>query len=185
MNRYTLNARPSLLAVPPMARLGRIKRSYVMATGPAPTGASNDPTYLRAQESESTRRSTDELEAWARRAAAASGFGEAAAGTPVERSAPDSMKLAVAARVHRSAALPDVVAAVIAALSAAARRRLAAWQRARDELATARALRGLDQRTLRDIGLDASEARSVAAELAGGTERTRIHALMTLRNLAI
>jgi uncharacterized protein YjiS (DUF1127 family) len=78
-----------------------------------------------------------------------------------------------------------VIAAVFAALAASTRRAIAAWRRARDERATVHALRHLDSRTLRDLGLDASEIGSVAAELAGGVERTRVGALMTLRYLAL
>jgi uncharacterized protein YjiS (DUF1127 family) len=101
------------------------------------------------------------------------------------RPLPDSMQLAMAARARRFAILSEAVAVVYFALAGAVRRSLAAWRKARDEQATYRALRRLDQRTLHDIGLDPSETRSVAAELVGGAERTRAHALMALRNLAI
>ena len=183
MNHQTLNARPTLSATRPVMHLGRIKRSYATAAGVAPQAASNDSRY-QSERAESNR-PTGELEAWARRAGAASGFGEASTGAVDARPLPDAMQLANAARAHRSATLPAVIQAVIAASSEAVRRGLAEWRRARDEQATFRALRALDQRTLHDIGLDSSETRSVAAELAGGADRTRIHALMTLRNLAI
>ena len=41
---------------------------------------------------------------------------------------------------------------------------------------TYHALSGLDARTLRDLGLDHSELASLAAELAGDAEPTRVHA---------
>jgi len=50
---------------------------------------------------------------------------------------------------------------------------LAAWKRQRQEQETRRALQLLDRRTLRDLGLDASEILSVAAEAAGTAERQR------------
>jgi uncharacterized protein YjiS (DUF1127 family) len=48
------------------------------------------------------------------------------------------------------------------------------WRRAR---ATYAALRELDARALRDIGLDPSEIVSVCAEIAGDAPATRIHTL--------
>lgn len=108
------------------------------------------------------------------------------ASAPAEtRAAPDAMQLALLARAHRSASLAEIVTALVSALAAAARDGLKSWLRARSERETYRALSALDARTLRDLGLDASEVRSVAAELAGATEPTRAHALMKLRFLAI
>jgi uncharacterized protein YjiS (DUF1127 family) len=101
------------------------------------------------------------------------------------RAAPDATQLALLARAHRSASLAEIVTALMSALAAAARDGLKAWLRARDERATYRALSALDARTLRDLGLDASEVRSLAGELAGAIEPTRVYALMKLRFLAI
>jgi uncharacterized protein YjiS (DUF1127 family) len=50
---------------------------------------------------------------------------------------------------------------------------LAAWKRQRQTHETRRALQRLDPRTLRDIGIDASEILSVACEASGVTERQR------------
>jgi uncharacterized protein YjiS (DUF1127 family) len=185
MNHRTLKARPTLSVTRPVMHLGRIKRSYTtagsLATQVASKAASNDSHYPK----DKPNQATDELDAWARRAGAANGFGEAISATVDLRPLPDSLPLAIEARTHRFATLLKVVRVVIASLSEAVRRDLAAWRRAREEHATFRALRALDQRTLHDIGLDSSEVRSAASELAGGADRTRIHALMTLRNLAI
>jgi uncharacterized protein YjiS (DUF1127 family) len=98
---------------------------------------------------------------------------------------PDATEAAASARAARSASLWEIIAVVTEALRALARRAISAWRRQRDERATYRALHALDRRTLHDIGLDSSEARSVAAELAGGADRTRVQALMTLRYLSI
>ncbi len=101
------------------------------------------------------------------------------------RAAPDATQLALLARAHRSASLAEIVVALVSALAATVRDWRKSWQRARDERDTHRALSALDARTLRDLGIDASEVRSVAAELAGGAESTRAYALMKLRFLAI
>ena len=55
----------------------------------------------------------------------------------------------------------------------AARRLLVRWRQRRDAARTATALRALDRRALRDLGLDRSEVDSVAAETSGGAARTR------------
>ena len=47
------------------------------------------------------------------------------------------------------------------------------------------ALSELDARTLKDIGFGNHEASSIAAELAGRAERTRIQALRSLREFAL
>ena len=187
MNGHTLNARSDPSVTLPKMHLGRIKRSYTPAAVVAPKSASNDPHYQKEKltQLQKAAQPIDELDAWARRAGAASGFGEATTAPSDMRPRPDSSQLYIAARTHRSAALQKVVEAAIAALAGSVRRGLAAWRRARDERATYRALHALDSRTLHDIGLDLSEARSVAAELVGAADRTRVHALMTLRYLAI
>ena len=101
------------------------------------------------------------------------------------RSAPDATQLALLARAQRFASLAEIVAAVVSAFVAKVRGGWESWQRARDERDTYRALSALDARTLRDLGLDASEVRSVAAELSGASEPSRAYALMKLRFLAI
>jgi glyoxylase-like metal-dependent hydrolase (beta-lactamase superfamily II)/uncharacterized protein YjiS (DUF1127 family) len=54
---------------------------------------------------------------------------------------------------------------------------LARWRLARQRARTIEALRDLDARTLRDIGIDQSEIGSIAMELHGAAERTRRRAL--------
>jgi len=53
------------------------------------------------------------------------------------------------------------------------------WLRARQAAATACALKSLDGRLLRDIGLDRSELLSAAAELHGQAERERRHSFVS------
>ena len=50
---------------------------------------------------------------------------------------------------------------------------LAAWKRRQQEHETRCALQLLDRRTLRDIGIDASEILSVACEASGAAEPQR------------
>lgn len=64
----------------------------------------------------------------------------------------------------------------LAAVATAIRQVWSAWKRRGLAAETYHALSGLDARTLRDLGLDRSELASVAAELAGDAERTRVHA---------
>jgi uncharacterized protein YjiS (DUF1127 family) len=160
----------------PLISVGRVKRTYSVAERAAP--ASNDAQYKASATS-------DELNAWARRAAAANGFGDAATPSTRVAPAPDAMHLALAVRAERHAALAEIVAALMTAMNDSIRGLVARWQRIRSERETYRALHALDARTLRDLGMDASELRSVAMEVSGATDPTRAHALMRLKFLAI
>jgi uncharacterized protein YjiS (DUF1127 family) len=82
----------------------------------------------------------------------------------------------------RSANDTDVVpqeaasaAVMLRSVAARVRQLIAAWRRRRDAYATFRSLQAVDARTLRDIGIDASEVRSIAAELSGAASATRRH----------
>lgn len=160
----------------PLISVGRVKRTYSVAERGAP--ASNDAQYKASA-------TNDELTAWARRAAASSGFGDAVTGSPRVAPAPDALHLARAVRAERHAALAEIIAALMTAMNDAIRGVIARWKRIRSERETFRALHSLDARTLRDLGIDASELRSVAMEVSGATDPTRAHALMRLKFLAI
>jgi uncharacterized protein YjiS (DUF1127 family) len=67
--------------------------------------------------------------------------------------------------------------ALLSRLRACVGRPMSAWRRHRVERLNTLALRRLDARLLRDLGLDRSEAGSVACELSGSAERTRLRAL--------
>jgi uncharacterized protein YjiS (DUF1127 family) len=165
----------------PLVSVGRVKRSYAVGATTASAVASNDASYRAAATS------SDELSAWARRASAANGFGEAAETMAPTRAVPavDATHPMLDARAQRYANLFEMVRAATAAAARAARRWVSAWQRRRAEHETFRALRALDARTLHDLGLDASELRSVAMEISGETDPTRAHALMRLKFLLI
>jgi uncharacterized protein YjiS (DUF1127 family) len=159
--------------------VARIKRTYAPQTLARFTAASNDAVYV------TDRDSAAELDGWARRAASANGFGDARADAQVMPESPDAYRLAIDARAARGSSLAAILGTLIAAVHATAHRLYASWSRARSARATYRALSQLDARTLRDLGIDHSEMGSVAAEIAGEADRTRVQALRTLRMLSL
>ena len=83
--------------------------------------------------------------------------------------------------LYRTAGIRDLVADCSKWIVGVTRGLVDAWCRYQLARATYRALRGLDERTLHDIGFHRSEIFSVAAEIGGTVEATRIHALTTSR----
>ena len=178
MNARTLPLEAQGQALVIMNRgVARIKRTYAPQMLARFTAASNDGAYATDRAAE--------LDGWARRAATANGFGDARADAQVMPQGPDAYRLTLEARSERSASLAAILATLAAAVALAVRRLHASWSMARSARATYRALRQLDVRTLHDLGLDRSEMRSVAAEIAGESDRTRIQALRTLRALSL
>lgn len=75
------------------------------------------------------------------------------------------------------------LAATASAIEWFAASALNAWSwycRRRVAAATYESLRSLDDRSLRDLGLDRMELRSAAAEAAGQAERTRLQVLQRI-----
>jgi uncharacterized protein YjiS (DUF1127 family) len=66
---------------------------------------------------------------------------------------------------------------------ARARQVHAAWLRRRQAGHIEVALRGLDAHVLRDLGFASSESESIAAEIVGDAEASRIRCLQTHRGL--
>ena len=93
---------------------------------------------------------------------------------PLATGLPSSFTLATLARQHRSREIARLLAAALAAGTSLAQRLLARWHRAQLQRDTYRTLNELDNRTLRDLGFDRSEILSVAAEIAGTAESTRV-----------
>jgi uncharacterized protein YjiS (DUF1127 family) len=85
-----------------------------------------------------------------------------------------SVSLHYAARRHRLQLLARSIAAALRRVAAVAARMRAQWQRRRKARATYLALSRLDSRTLRDLGFDRSEIQSVAAEISGSADSTRV-----------
>jgi uncharacterized protein YjiS (DUF1127 family) len=119
----------------------------------------------------------DEIESWAQHARAANAFGGLETTETASSARPTSYQLHQAARADRSFTLGEIIVAVIQAAGAIARRAYARHRRRRQARAIYNALHQLDDRTLRDLGFDRSEIRSVAAEVTGEAERTRVRAL--------
>jgi uncharacterized protein YjiS (DUF1127 family) len=134
--------------------------------------AANDADYSGAAE----------LDIWARRTMAANGFGDADVASNDPRGAIDP---GTGTQEHRSAAFWEVCLAIGETIGAAIGRAVARWREYRALRRTYKALADLDERTLKDIGFGPGEAGSIAAELAGRAERTRMQALRTLRYLSI
>ena len=174
----------------PAESFGRIARSTASAT----------PVLLapaRRSANESDIASRELGDASARRALAASGFGDAALrgtdeghkptrhdthlGAPVvvpvgeTPAVPSAMQLEDAARAERSRLLGDIAASIWRPVAQRLRHLLKQARQRRMARATYLALRGLDARTLHDIGLHRSEILSVALELGGAFQATRVH----------
>jgi uncharacterized protein YjiS (DUF1127 family) len=124
-----------------------------------------------------------QIEAYARRAIAANGFGDASVGPTEQPLRLPSVQLYHCARAHRSRQLARIVGTTLRAVAAMARRMYVGWQRSRQAGATYVALHELDARTLRDLGFDRSEILSVAAEVAGNADSTRVRSVQARHGL--
>ena len=90
-----------------------------------------------------------------------------------------------AAKAHCSLVLVSLVIHTIHAGSAIVRQAIARYRQRQQARDLRVALRQLDDRILRDLGINRSEIRSVVAKLTGQAERTRVcpdsHALLKPR----
>lgn len=157
----------------PQPVLGIVKATYRRIDVTVP--AVNDAEFSAAAE----------LDVWARRTFAANGFGDADLAPPSTAPAERATEVRLTAQEHRSASFRQICVAVGETISDSIWRTFARWREYRALRRTYNALADLDERTLKDIGLGAGEAGSIAAELAGRAEHTRMQALRTLRHLSI
>jgi uncharacterized protein YjiS (DUF1127 family) len=84
--------------------------------------------------------------------------------------------------LYKTSGMRELVSDVAQVVAAVSRWLSGRWRQRQQAWATYRALRDLDARTLRDIGLDRSELRSIAAEVGGAIEVTRVHAVHVERS---
>ena len=126
-----------------------------------------------------------EIDAWTRRAAASNGFGDVPAGQRQAAAAngfddsaigdrTSSYDLRRAGSAHRVSVLGDLIVALARSAVGLLRKAAARYRRHRRAAEIRDLLRGLDDRTLRDLGFHRSEIESVAAEATGASARTRM-----------
>jgi len=119
------------------------------------------------------------IDAYARHAAAANGFGDAGLafiGTGTVR------RPAIA---HRPQPLGGFVGRALRAMLDHVATLVADWRRARRASATDAALQSLDDRALHDIGLDRSEISSFAASAGRDGDPTRVRMSQALHGLVV
>jgi hypothetical protein len=85
------------------------------------------------------------------------------------------------AGTHQTYAIGEVVSGTLRAVQAYMRRVAERYRQLQEAHAVYEALDGLDDHTLHDLGFDRSELASVAAELGGIAERTRVRTLLEPR----
>lgn len=119
----------------------------------------------------------EDIESRAQYARAANGLGDLDT-TPAIAARPASYELHQAMRTRRSFTLGEAIVAAIRAAGVIARRAYARYRQRRQAGAFYDALRQLDDHTLRDLGFDRSEIRSVVAEVTGAAEHTRLRVVL-------
>jgi uncharacterized protein YjiS (DUF1127 family) len=156
---------------------GRIGRSSTISrpiVGSPPRTSANDADVAER----------DEDAALALRALAANGFGEAALTRTGDYQDLAVVQLETAARAHRSGGVARFIAAIWHDIRDRLRIALARMERRAQLRATVAALSALDSHTLRDLGFHRSEIPSIAAEIGGQLDATRVRAVQTLRGLS-
>jgi len=122
----------------------------------------------------------DDIEAWARHARGLNGLGgDAEAGAPAASALLSAYELHRAARIERAFTLAEIIAEMVWAVGAFARRAYARYRQRREASALRDTLRQLDDRMLHDLGFDRSEISSVAAEFTREAESTRLRILLS------
>jgi uncharacterized protein YjiS (DUF1127 family) len=122
----------------------------------------------------------DDIEAWARHARGLNGLGgDAEAGAPAASALLSAYELHRAARIERAFTLAEIIAEMVWAVGAFARRAYARYRQRREASALRDTLRQLDDRMLHDLGFDRSEISSVAAEFTREAEGTRLRVLLS------
>src|SRR5262245_5253665 len=92
----------------------------------------------------------------------------------VSATKPGATEMHQVARAYRSYAFGEITVAVVTTMIEGLLEMLARWQQYRQAREIRLALAELDDRTLHDLGLYRGEIGSVAAEMTGTAERTRV-----------
>jgi uncharacterized protein YjiS (DUF1127 family) len=148
------------------AGVARIKRSYASAEPVRGSSACNDAAYGTGRDHAA------ELDGWARRTAAANGFGDVHAKDAASRPGLDAISPSSGMGVARYDGPAAVVGALYDAAVDGACRRFASQARARDARASRLSVQELDSRTAHGLGLGRSAERSVAADHAANVRST-------------
>jgi len=119
----------------------------------------------------------DKSQARALRALAAGGFGNANAAKAALPMRPIAFASGDSPLLYKTAGMRDLIAVAARWVSTAVWRYVDAWRRRQQVRATYLALCKLDARMLLDIGLHRSEVLSIAAEVGGEVEATRVHSM--------
>ena len=125
----------------------------------------------------------DDIEAWARQARGVNGLGgDTEDGVPAPSAPPSAYELQRTARIERAFTLAEIIAEMVWEVGAFARRAYARYRQRREASTFYDALRQLDDRMLRDLGIDRSEIGSVVAEATGVAEHTRLRVALAPRD---
>ncbi|HJW52362.1 MAG TPA: DUF1127 domain-containing protein [Burkholderiaceae bacterium] len=158
--RYSIHSQLMPDGPLPAESFGRIARC-----APVPRPISGAATRSA---NEANINSREPNEALALRAVVANGFGDAVIDRADAYAHVAAVPVPAAARMQRARAIGQSIAGAARRLASILDRLVADYHRHSLERATGRALAELDARALRDIGLDRSEIRSVAREIAQG-----------------
>ncbi|GMV58756.1 MAG: hypothetical protein AMXMBFR72_18600 [Betaproteobacteria bacterium] len=158
-----------VLAMP--AVFGRVKQA-----APRVPAASNDGVFAASA-----------IDAWARRAVAANGFGAAdlSGAPPAAARVEAGEALAQFVDAPHRASFAQIARAFADLAADALRGAVAKWRAGRIARAARAELAQLDDRTLSDLGLHRSELGSIAAELAREADTNRRRVLLSLHTLPI
>jgi uncharacterized protein YjiS (DUF1127 family) len=155
----------------PAEHFGRVARTI-----PAPQRLTTASTESANAAHVSAHHDVDAMNAVARRAMGANGFGDANLGEREAISALDRYSLHAAARAHRSRVAGELLTSILRSAFARIRGLCERYRRHVEAQAIYRELAGLDSRTLLDIGIHhRSELRFVAQRLAHGEDLHEFH----------
>lgn len=147
------------------------------ALAPAHIGARRTAALVRAHAANDAICEIETLNDGAAAASAPATAGSGASATTIARR-PSSVDLHQRLSRTRSRLIGRAILAGIGAIAGLARRARDAYLARRRAASICTSLDELDDRTLHDLGLDRSEVSSLAAEISGRADATRVHAML-------